>query len=412
MEKTAIVLSGGGSCGAYQIGVWKALKKMHISYQIVTGTSVGALNGVMMVQNDYHLAKKIWSDLNYNLLFSNFENDTSLSDKQIYLKYADEFLKNGGMDVSKLESLVSKTFSSDKFYNSNVDFGMVVYNLSKLKAENIVKKDLTKDNIKDYLIASSTCYPAFKIKEIDKQKYIDGGYSDNLPINLAISLGASKVIAVDLQQVGFKKKVKCDVDIKYIKPRNDIGSFLIFKKEISKKNMLYGYNDTMKEFGKLKGNKYTFYKYGYDKCVEKTANGFKQIVDNIVLDKDRVGVSELKEEILKKIFRLDDKNIRKKVIESMEFLGDISKIDDSRIYYYPYYNFRVKQKFIKEINIDKKTLEEFIENGAIKKNLKDVDIVVYIYNCINKNSQEIDLKMLFHFFPKEFFAAIYLTVIS
>ena len=40
--KRAIVLSGGGSKGAYQIGVWKALKKMHIDYDIVTGTSVGA----------------------------------------------------------------------------------------------------------------------------------------------------------------------------------------------------------------------------------------------------------------------------------------------------------------------------------------------------------------------------------
>ena len=40
----AVVLSGGGSKGAYEIGVWKALRKLHISYDIVTGTSVGALN--------------------------------------------------------------------------------------------------------------------------------------------------------------------------------------------------------------------------------------------------------------------------------------------------------------------------------------------------------------------------------
>ena len=43
--KRAIVLSGGGSKGSYQIGVWKALRKLKIDYQIVTGTSVGALNG-------------------------------------------------------------------------------------------------------------------------------------------------------------------------------------------------------------------------------------------------------------------------------------------------------------------------------------------------------------------------------
>ena len=42
--KRAVVLSGGGAKGAYQIGVWKALRKLKINYSIVTGTSVGALN--------------------------------------------------------------------------------------------------------------------------------------------------------------------------------------------------------------------------------------------------------------------------------------------------------------------------------------------------------------------------------
>ena len=50
----AIVLSGGGSKGAYEIGVWKALRKLHIKYDIVTGTSVGALNAALMTQKTYH----------------------------------------------------------------------------------------------------------------------------------------------------------------------------------------------------------------------------------------------------------------------------------------------------------------------------------------------------------------------
>ena len=46
----AVVLSGGGARGAYEAGVWKALRKLHIKYDIVTGTSIGAINGFMMVQ--------------------------------------------------------------------------------------------------------------------------------------------------------------------------------------------------------------------------------------------------------------------------------------------------------------------------------------------------------------------------
>ena len=38
--KTALVLSGGGALGSYEVGVWQALIKLHIKFYIVTGTSV------------------------------------------------------------------------------------------------------------------------------------------------------------------------------------------------------------------------------------------------------------------------------------------------------------------------------------------------------------------------------------
>ena len=63
MEKVGIVLSGGGARGSYQIGVWKALNKLKIKYDIVTGTSVGALNGLLFVQKDYKKAYKIWKNI-------------------------------------------------------------------------------------------------------------------------------------------------------------------------------------------------------------------------------------------------------------------------------------------------------------------------------------------------------------
>ena len=68
--KRAIVLSGGGSKGAYQIGVWKALRKMKIKYDIVTGTSIGSVNGIMMVQKEYHKAKYLWDNISYDDIFN------------------------------------------------------------------------------------------------------------------------------------------------------------------------------------------------------------------------------------------------------------------------------------------------------------------------------------------------------
>jgi NTE family protein len=58
-----IVLEGGGARGAYQVGAWKALRELGIDYQGVAGTSVGALNGAMMVQGDFNKTLEVWSDI-------------------------------------------------------------------------------------------------------------------------------------------------------------------------------------------------------------------------------------------------------------------------------------------------------------------------------------------------------------
>jgi NTE family protein len=59
MGKNALVLGGGGAKGAYEAGVLKALKKLKYKYDIVTGTSVGSINGAAAAQGDIALAEKI-----------------------------------------------------------------------------------------------------------------------------------------------------------------------------------------------------------------------------------------------------------------------------------------------------------------------------------------------------------------
>ncbi|QLQ08230.1 MAG: patatin-like phospholipase family protein [Anaerolineae bacterium] len=48
---TAIVMSGGGSKGAFQVGALKRMYEVGIRPQIVCGTSVGALNGAKLAEN-------------------------------------------------------------------------------------------------------------------------------------------------------------------------------------------------------------------------------------------------------------------------------------------------------------------------------------------------------------------------
>ena len=49
MAKKTLVLGGGGSKGAYQVGAYKALVELGHSFDLVVGTSIGALNGALMI---------------------------------------------------------------------------------------------------------------------------------------------------------------------------------------------------------------------------------------------------------------------------------------------------------------------------------------------------------------------------
>ena len=69
MKKTAFVLSGGGSRGAYEIGVWKALKELGVEIDMVFGTSVGAINGAMVAQDEPELAEKLWMQMETGMIF-------------------------------------------------------------------------------------------------------------------------------------------------------------------------------------------------------------------------------------------------------------------------------------------------------------------------------------------------------
>lgn len=125
--KRAIVLSGGGSKGSYQIGVWKALRKLNIKYDIVTGTSVGALNAALMTQNTYFKAVRLWKNMCFDKVIG-----SSIDEDKIIRSYAKNIIK-GGMNVSNLEHTIDTTLDLNRFYNSKTDMGIITFNLNKMK---------------------------------------------------------------------------------------------------------------------------------------------------------------------------------------------------------------------------------------------------------------------------------------
>ena len=52
MSKLGLVLSGGGAKGAYHVGVIKALQELGIQIDMLSGASIGALNGAVLLSAD------------------------------------------------------------------------------------------------------------------------------------------------------------------------------------------------------------------------------------------------------------------------------------------------------------------------------------------------------------------------
>lgn len=377
----AVVLSGGGSKGSYEIGVWKALRRMHLKYDIVTGTSIGALNGALMTQNTYFKALYIWNKLSLQYLF---EQEPKKDTKIDILKlYGDNFIKNGGMDIKKIETIINKCIDKKKFYNSKINYGLVTYNFSTKKPLVISKKDIKEDKLVDYLMASATCYPAFQMKSIDGEKYIDGGFYDNLPVNLAIELGATEAIIVDLRAPGLKRMPKDKLNTTYIKPKNKISFFLDFNKEQAIINMNFGYNDTMKAFKKLDGNYFTFRKGEISKFYQRN-----------------------KEELS---CYLNTKLTEKKLLKLIEDLGKEFNLREDTIYSLNNYFEQLRigvhnsSKLTTEIKKDIKS-----KSISVTKNAKL--ITLYFLGNIENNKKE--NKALSLFFAKQYTEALFLSFIG
>lgn len=382
----AIVLSGGGAKGAYEVGVWKALKKLKIKYQIVTGTSIGALNGMMMVQKDFYKCLKMWKNINYDMLYDNF--DKVGNHKEMYLAYLNKII-NGGIETEKIEKIIEDNYRPTKLCKFKTEFGVVAYNITNRKVVYATKKNTSPKRLKKYILASATCFPVLKPTKIGNDILVDGGYYDNLPINLAIDLGATEIIAVDLGAIGFRKKVRNkEIKITYIEPNNKLDSFLMFDSNVTKKMINLGYNDTMKVFSYFEGHFYTFKKGSITNLYYR----YKNKISNICNSLDYIGnfknFDKLKEPI-------------EKFNQIVEDTLDIFKIPIDKVY-----NSRNINKYLFD-ELDKVDMIEFssFELEKIKKIFNSASITKYIYLKI-KNCDKINV--VFNFFSKEFTAAIYL----
>lgn len=261
--KRAIALGAGGARGAYQIGAWKALRELGVDYDIVVGSSIGSVNGVAMVQDDYDLALDLWKNISVDKIFAgdvdlDFEPQDIIGSTEKLVSLLIKILINKGLDISPFLDLLNDIVDEDKVRASAREFGIVALRVPLIKGMEITKEKMKVGYMAKYILASSSAFPVFPVCEVDGNKYIDGGYYDSLPINFARNLGAEEVVAIDVSLSTTHEEELSSNDVIYIKSAWSLGPFLDFDNESIMRNMDLGYNDTMKAYGKYRGFRYTF----------------------------------------------------------------------------------------------------------------------------------------------------------
>ena len=208
-EKIALVLSGGGARGGAHIGVLRALESHNIKPDLIVGVSFGALVGSLYAAGmdlDQIEAKLASLNLAKNLQDRPGRDQMNARQKENYAGNLLNFDIGVGTDGVKLPlgllqgqelsvqlaSAFLPVANEYRFSDLPIPFVAVATDLVSGQAVR-----LDRGNLATAVQASLAVPVVFAPVEIDGRLLVDGGVANNLPVDVARDLGATRVIAVD-----------------------------------------------------------------------------------------------------------------------------------------------------------------------------------------------------------------------
>jgi NTE family protein len=158
--KTGLVLSGGGARGFAHLGVIIALNEAGIYPQVISGTSAGALIGVLYA--DGYTPADILNMLNANTSFHYIRPTVP---------------REGLLQISGIIRILKDNLRAKNFEELKIPLIVAATNLNRGQIVYFSSGELLQP-----VIASASIPVLFKPVIINKEYYVDGGVLDNLPI--------------------------------------------------------------------------------------------------------------------------------------------------------------------------------------------------------------------------------------
>ena len=262
-KKLGIALAGGGGKGAYQIGVWNALREAGLEPHIaaIAGTSVGGLNGAMMAQGRYDLAEKMWLNVErHNLLTMQGMHGTAewLAQKfptvPAIMRLFDSAASKGLFKYEGLQAMIAEGVDASLLASSSVPLTVAWHEEA---ANRVVYRTLRDSgSVAQGLLATAALPGIFEQVAIDGTLYSDGGFYwgipgrnlDNIPVRALEDAGCDTVIVICLSRDDLTVAPQHFPGMRVIPivPRNALGSIMAtldFSNDGAALRMEQGYAD-------------------------------------------------------------------------------------------------------------------------------------------------------------------------
>jgi predicted acylesterase/phospholipase RssA len=180
--KRVLVLSGGAFYGAFELGVILYLiKELGMKFDIVCGTSVGALNAAMIVRGNIGEFEAIWRSLDSR-------------DDIFRPGILENVIAKGGLyGIEPLAELVDRHVDVERLRKSDM---RLLVGVVCLETGEFMLIDQNNPHIKSFILASTSVPGMTPAIKIDGKHYVDGGLRYVMPVRQIMNLDVKEIIMV------------------------------------------------------------------------------------------------------------------------------------------------------------------------------------------------------------------------
>ena len=208
--KVGVVLSGGGAKGTAHIGALKVMEEAGIPIDIIVGTSMGSIiGGLYSIGYTPEQLDSIFMAQDWPALLGDQADQSSIDlqtreqDSQYILSVPffekPQDLISGGL--IKGRNIGRMLWELTEGYHDSIDFRTMPIPFACVSQDLVTGKEVVfRSGVLPVAIRASMSIPGvFAPVDTDGQLLIDGGITNNYPVDVAQSMGADIIIGVDVQ---------------------------------------------------------------------------------------------------------------------------------------------------------------------------------------------------------------------